>query len=298
MDGYRCCACGKAGRAGNLDFWPRQRRPRLGVLGSRHRARALTCFARAKPDFLIIGAAKSGTTSLYEMVCRHPRVAPAVRKEVGYFDDARMHARGMLWYRHHFPTVLRKRGMLTGEATPSYLPHPMAPARAARAVPRAKLIAVLRNPVDRAYSQYNMRLRRGREYMSFEDAVRLEGERTSWDRERGARDPDHQTYSGIYHLYAGGGIYADHLGRWLEHFETGDILVASSEQMRLEQQKVLDSVFEFLGLESFGVSERVALNESPAPPMSPKTRKELVEFFRPHNARLYRMIGRRFDWDR
>ena len=232
------------------------------------------------------------------MVCRHPRVAPAVRKEVGYFDDARMHARGMLWYRHHFPTVLRKRGMLTGEATPSYLPHPMAPARAARAVPRAKLIAVLRNPVDRAYSQYNMRLRRGREYMSFEDAVRLEGERTSWDRERGARDPDHQTYSGIYHLYAGGGIYADHLGRWLEHFETGDILVASSEQMRLEQQKVLDSVFEFLGLESFGVSERVALNESPAPPMSPKTRKELVEFFRPHNARLYRMIGRRFDWDR
>ena len=176
-------------------MWPLQRYTRLAVAGSKKRFRAATSFMRSLPDFIVIGAAKSGTTSLYEMICRHPRVLPAARKEINYFDDPRMHERGALWYRRHFPTALEKRlprAKLTGEATPSYFPHPAAPARAARAVPRAKLILALRNPVDRAYSHYNMRLRRGRESMTFEDALEYEEGRTAWDRERSAKDPPPQ----------------------------------------------------------------------------------------------------------
>jgi len=301
VSGYACPVCGKGGgRAGQADFWPFQGHPRLAVAGSKKRLRAATSFMRSLPDFIVIGAAKAGTTSLYEAICRHPRVLPAVRKEINYFDDPRMHERGALWYRQHFPTLLEKRlpRRLTGEATPSYFPHPAAPARVARAVPRAKLILALRNPADRAYSHYNMRLRRGREFMTFEDALAYEERRTAWDRERSATDPRHKAYRSYNYGYAEGGRYSEHLGRWLEHFAAGDILILEAGRMRQEWQASLDEVYSFLGLEPFGVGAPTALNEGDYAPMSPAVREGLLDYFRPHNERLYSMIGRRFDWDR
>ncbi len=302
MIGYACPVCGKGGRAGQADFWPFQRHPRLAVAGSKKRFRAATSFMRALPDFVVIGATKSGTTSLYEMICRHPRVLPAVRKEINYFDDPRMHERGALWYRQHFPTVLEKSlpgaRKITGEATPSYFPHPAAPARAARAIPRAKLVLALRNPADRAYSHYHMRLRRGRECMTFEDALEYEGRRTAWDRERSATDPRHKAYRSYNYGYAEGGRYAEHLERWLGHFAAKDILVVEADQMRRDGQAALDGVYSFLGLEPFGAGAPASLNEGDYAPMKEATREKLLGYFRPHNERLYSMLGRRFDWDR
>ena len=302
MSGYACPVCGKGGgRAGQADFWPFQRRPRLAVAGSKKRLRAATSFMRSLPDFVVIGAAKSGTTSLYEMICRHPRVLPAVRKEINYFDDPRMHERGALWYRQHFPTVFEKRlprAKLTGEATPSYFPHPAAPARAARAVPRAKLVLALRNPADRAYSHYNMRLRRGRECMTFEDALEYEERRTAWDRERSAADPRHKAYRSYNYGYAEGGRYAEHLERWLAHFAAENILTVEADRMKRDGQAALDEVYSFLGLEPFGAGAPAALNEGSYAPMKEATREKLLDYFRPHNERLYSVIGRRFDWDK
>ena len=300
MSGYACPVCGKGGgRAGQADFWPLQRHPRLAVAGSKKRLRAATSFMRSLPDFIVIGAAKAGTTSLYETICKHPRVLPAVRKEINYFDDPRMHERGALWYRQHFPTLLEKRlpRKLTGEATPSYFPHPAAPARVARAVPRAKLVLALRNPADRAYSHYNMRLRRGREFMTFEDALGYEERRTAWDRERSATDPRHKAYGSYNYGYAEGGRYAEHLGRWLEHFAAERILVLEADRMRRDWQAALDEVCAFLGLEPF-CAPASSLNEGGYAPMSPAIREGLLDYFRPHNERLYSMIGRGFDWDR
>ena len=210
-----------------------------------------------------------------------------------------MHERGALWYRQHFPTLLEKRlpRKLTGEATPSYFPHPAAPARVARAVPRAKLILALRNPADRAYSHYNMRLRRGRESMTFEDALEYEGRRTAWDRERSAADPRHKAYRSYNYGYAEGGRYAEHLGRWLEHFAADRILILEAGRMRQDWQASLDGVYSFLGLEPFR-APAASLNEGDYAPMSPAVRERLLDYFRPHNERLYSMTGRRFDWDR
>ena len=115
---------------------------------------------RLMPDFIIIGAARCGTTNLYRNLTQHPYIVPAFRKEVHFFDHTSNFKNGVAWYRAHFPLLLykhykqvRKQDIVTGEASPYYIFHPHAPKRAFEIVPQVKLIVMLRNPVDRAYSQ-------------------------------------------------------------------------------------------------------------------------------------------------
>ena len=143
------------------------------MLGGYHSLRALSGrspgHGRLLPDFVIIGTAKSGTTSLYAWLCEHPCVEPATHKEVHYFDYN--YYRGVDWYRAHFPTVRERdafaathgRPFLTGEASPSYISHHWVPERLAGLLPQAKLLVVLRDPVQRAYSQFQMSRREGEE---------------------------------------------------------------------------------------------------------------------------------------
>jgi len=137
------------------------------------------------PDFLIIGATKSGTMSLYRMIASHPQVMPAKSKECAFFNrDLYARPLGGLWYRSHFPNVLHRhrlsrlhgRKILTGEATPNYLFSPHAPGRVKATLPDARLIVTLRNPVDRAYSAYCMHIRNNLESLTFEDAISVEVE--------------------------------------------------------------------------------------------------------------------------
>ena len=109
------------------------------------------------PDFVIIGAQRCGTSSLYSYLIEHPQIAPATRKELHYFDLN--YAAGDEWYRSQFPqfpdTPFDGRLTVTGEASPYYLFHPMAAERCASVVPDAKLIVMVRDPVERAYSHYH-----------------------------------------------------------------------------------------------------------------------------------------------
>jgi hypothetical protein len=107
----------------------------------------------ALPDFVIIGAQKCGTSSLYHLLTRHPHVERAATKELHFFDL--LFDEGIEWYRQCFPPPKLKDGRRTihGEATPGYLFHPLVPERMAEAVPQARLIALLRNPANRAYSK-------------------------------------------------------------------------------------------------------------------------------------------------
>ena len=156
----------------------------------------------AMPDFLIIGTQRGGTTSLYNYLLARPQIAAATRKEVHFFDN-NFH-RGIPWYRAHFPSLIqgdmaetiRGQRFITGEASPYYLFHPHAPARAALVVPKAKLIVLLRNPVDRAYSHYCRMVKKGRETLSFEDALAQEEIRTRGEGQRLAADP-HTTIATI-----------------------------------------------------------------------------------------------------
>jgi lipopolysaccharide transport system ATP-binding protein len=162
---------------------------------------------------VIIGEKKCGTTSLYHLLTRHPHVEPAALKEphyfVEHFDD------GIEWYRRCFPPPTWKGGRrsITGEATPKYLSHPIVPERMAEVVPQARLIALLRNPVDRAYSDYQQMVRKGLEPRTFEEAVEaqkkslpfVKEDETLEHEERASLDDD-----ALYNEYLSRGTYVDY----------------------------------------------------------------------------------------
>ena len=114
----------------------------------------ITAPFRALPDFLIVGAQKGGTSSLYAYLAQHPSVLPSFRKEVKFFDCN--YFCGHTWYRAHFPLryKLSRGNRITGEGTPNYLFHPTALQRLALTLIDVKIIILLRNPADRAYSHY------------------------------------------------------------------------------------------------------------------------------------------------
>lgn len=251
----------------------------------------------ALPDYLIIGATKGGTGSLYRYLNQHPQIKPALTKEVRFFD--KYYDRGINWYRVFFPFKdLLKRKYITGEATPRYLDHPHAPKRVKAIIPNTKLIVLLRNPIDRAYSMYNMRLSRGRENHSFQDVIKLEKERTNGEFKK--MELDEKYYSSTYfqHSYLDKGIYVDKLQRWMNVFPKEQFLIINSEEFFKNTSETYNKVLKFLGLyslelESYPIQGRV----SKLKPIDPTLRKQLVEFFKPHNERLYKFLGRNFGWD-
>jgi len=173
-----CPVCKRPRRVRWTYFWrfPRPQKTAASLV------RRISGLLRTLPDFLIIGAAKSGTTSLYGLITAHPDVLAARTKETHYFNFQHNVWMGMWWYRGHFPSILKKRyiakrrgrRVLSGEASPSYLSSHTTPARIRAALPDARLIVILRNPVDRAYSRYNQNLRTQRESLAFEDAIAAE----------------------------------------------------------------------------------------------------------------------------
>jgi hypothetical protein len=260
---------------------------------------------RLLPDFVIIGAAKAGTTSLYGWLSEHPFVAPASQKEVHYFDYN--HYRGEGWYRKHFAleadraTFDRRHGrpFLTGEASPSYISHFWVPQRLAGLLPDAKLVVALRNPVDRAYSQFQMSRREGEEPIeSFAAAVAAEEERLNPECARAFADERYNSWAIGCWSYLMRGRYAEQLTRWLEFFDRRQFHFVTLEELSLHPQHALDQVHEFLGLPPHAYADLPALHTAAYDRLSPDVRAQLSEYFRPHNERLYELAGVDFGWDR
>jgi hypothetical protein len=246
----------------------------------------------ALPDFLIIGAPKCGTTSLYYLLTGHPHVKPAAAKELHFFSSH--FELGIQWYRRCFPRPTHKdgRSTITGEATPSYLADLHAPARVAEVVPQARLIVLLRNPVDRAYSHYQMGRRKGWETTAtFEEAV-------------GADNTERPLGEGVPFAddsrYLSGGIYVDQLARWLSFFRDEQMLVLRSEDFSWRPEAALKRVLGFLELPNWepqagGLHEKLHTGGYEQE-MQAATRLQLEEYFEPHNRRLYAFLGEDFGW--
>lgn len=245
------------------------------------------------PDFVIIGAQKCGTTFLYDLLMQHPRVEPAERKEVHFFD---LHyGKGVDWYRSRFPP--REQGTLTGEATPYYLFHPHAARRMAKVVPGVRLITLLRNPIDRAYSHYHMELGRGRETLkTFEEAVDAEEGRLRGERTRMLEDEHYASFDYQHFSYLSRGIYVDQLMEWSRFFGGEQMLVSRSEDFFEGNVDALEPVLEFLGLADWKPEVMEPSFEGSYPPMDPATRRRLHDYFEPHNRRLHEYLGVDFGW--
>ena len=251
-----------------------------------------TSFARALPDFLIIGAQKAGTTALYSYLRRHPEIGGPAWKEVSYFD--RHYRRGTGWYRGQFP--FRSDGRIAGEASPGYLFHPLAPERVKETVPDAKLIVLVRNPVERALSHYHHEVALGREPLSFEQAIEAEPERTRGEEERLVREPGYFSHAWWDYTYLARGRYAEQLERWFAVFPREQLLVLASEEMAAEPAQTFARVLDFVGaaphrLDSFPRVYRQSYAE-----MRPETRRRLEAEFAEPNTRLYELLGRDFPW--
>jgi len=250
------------------------------------------------PDFLIIGAQKCGTTSLYHILMDHTHVAPAFKKELHYFDSSKF-AKGAEWYRSNFPPPSFENGqrIITGEASPYYLYHPLAARRASQVVPQAKLIALLRNPVDRAYSDYRHRFSDGVETLSFEEAIEAEEERISGEREKILADEGYLSTSHRRYSYLARGVYVDQLRQWHEYFERDQLLVMKSEDFFARPEESLKDVLDFLELPVWDRKDYGrGRNRRSYDPMSPAVRERLESYFEPHNQRLYEYLSADFGW--
>lgn len=260
--------------------------------------RYVTAGLRALPDFIVVGAQKGGTSALNFYVAKnHPSVRRSMRKEVHYYD--RNFDKSLLWYRAHFPLrAALGDGVITGEASPYYLAHPHAPRRIASVQTDVKLIALLRNPKDRALSHYQMSVRKGRETLSFDEAVRREEERIAGEWDRMVEDETYESVTYRAFSYKHRGRYAEQLRRYLEFFERDQILVISSEAMRQDTPAGLRRVCDFLAIpyaEHFreaGPRHTRSYSRS----MSEETERYLEEYFAPLNAELYELLGEDFRW--
>ena len=263
--------------------------------------RNMTSQFRTLPDFLIVGEAKAGTTTLYDLLARHPQVAAAAMKEVHFFDLR--FSRGVDWYRAQFPMAYRVRGeyrgpgarLLTGEASPYYMLHPHAPRRIKALVPDVRMIALVRNPVERAYSHFHHESRAGREPLSFEEAIEREPERLAGERERMLADEAYSSVSYRRNSYLKRGLYAEQLEGLYKLFSSEQLLVVCSEELFKNPAKTYADVVSFLGLPRDTTAIRKQ-NSGSYSAMSPGTRALLVSYFEPHNQRLYSLLGRDLGW--
>ena len=280
---------------------------RVVHLGTRSYGR-LTSPGRMSPAFLICGGQRCGTTSLYRALAGHPVVLKAVlHKGVHYFDTS--YDRGLGWYRAHFPLqrsaekITERYGVpaQTFESSPYYMYHPQAAARIAHDLPQAKLIVLVRDPVERAYSQHHHEVARDFEpERDFGAALALEPARLHRQEERLAEDPSYYSFAHQHHAYRSRGEYARYLSVMAQHVGRERIHVVESERFFTHPEEVYDEVCEFLGLPTY--LERPPFEQHNARPrqsdMDPAIRHELTCHYQSHDAALAGWLGRTPVWRR
>ena len=268
-------------------------------------ALAPTSGRRVLPDYLIMGAHRCGTTSLHRYLLGHQCVEQTLLGVKGMHYFSSHSHRSWAWYRAHFPTrasrekAMRDEGrrLVVGESSPYYLFHPLAPARIAERLPDVKLIVLLRDPVERAYSHYqHMRFEGLERCITFEEALAREPERLDGEVDKILTVPGYESFHHRHHAYVTRGIYADQIGTLYSLFPQERLLVLD---FLADPTGGLQTVLSFLGLGPFDAPiELERHNAGSYERMRPPTRARLVEFFAPHNRRLYDLLGTDLGWSR
>lgn len=242
------------------------------------------------PAFMMIGQGKAGTTALFSYLCQHPRVAAPVMKEPHYWSRHFSAAADGDWYRACFPPIPAESALITGEASTDYFTHEQAPTRIAEAFPHLKLILLLRDPVARAYSHYQMYRRIGWEQRDWASIVAAELEALPTcplaEPELAAAPPlvHRQAY-----LLSGAALLF--LQRWLRLFPSEQLLILQHAEMRRDTAATVRRVYRFLGLPHFSPDCREWINQGRYPPMAPELQQRLQAWFRPHQEALAQFLA-------
>ncbi len=255
---------------------------------------------RGLPDYLIIGAKRSGTTALARWLTRQAGVSPLFPplqgiKGVHYFD--RHFGQSEEWYRSFFPLLGSRRGLISGEASPYYLYHPFAARRAAQVVPGARLIVLLRHPVDRALSHFRDERKLGNETRPLMQALEEEEGLLAPEHARMEADPSYYSFAHEHLSYAEQGAYALHLRRWLGFFPREQLFALRSEDLFSDPLPHLVRLLAFLGLP--GPPRTAFTKENSAPRMTCADREALGWLDRRFGSvaeELSDLLGTRFAW--
>ena len=261
----------------------------------------LTSSFRTLPNFFVIGGVRCGTTSLYHYLGQHNCIKQATYDELGYFDD-NFHL-GLNWYRSLFPTKFiqkkiesKYKKFLTYDVTPFYIYNPLVVDRIFKFSPNAKIIAVLRNPIDRAYSNFNNRIQdEGDTETTFEEIVYSEIEKIKNNKNN--KENNVFLVNEFYELLLARGFYAKQLEFWFKKFPRKNMLLISSEELAVNTDKTISEIFEFLEVPDQKINDLTKQNKIKYPKMKDSTREILINFFKPHNEKLFGMLGRRFNWN-
>ena len=259
--------------------------------------RIMTNQLRVLPDFVVIGSTKSGTTSLHYYLIQHPRIIS--ERNVHFFEY--MQTNSIEWYRAHFPTKAYKnfKKLTVGEQTATYLFHPLIPKRIHTTIPNAKLIVVLRNPVDRAYSNYTHQVREGIEKRTFEEAIKSELKRIEICKNNPEYKINNNDFNNhVVFSYLRHGIYVDFIKAWMKFFTKEQFLILPTYDLNNNRAKFLKQVFDYLNVQNFEIKDVERQNVGEYKKLDKSMRKFLVDYYRPHNERLFKLLEKNFDWDK
>lgn len=294
-----------AGLAGLKNASPRWARTVADVTTRGYAMR--TAGNRPAPDFMVVGTKRGGTTSMFRYLLMHPGILglfPESRGKKGTEYFFRHLHRDETWWRSHFHTESHRRRVaarlgyrpLSGEASPYYLWDPRIVGRVRALAPRLKAIALLRDPVERAWSHYQERVANGVEPLTFAEALDREADRTDGEPERMAADPAYYSEAHDFYSYRARGLYLPQLRNWLESFERDRLLVLRSEDMYADVQGTLDTVSDFLGVPRHPLPTTRPFNSSGRRRLDPDLAARLAAYYAEPNRELEEFLGRPLHW--
>ena len=263
------------------------------------RIRKINSNNRVLPDFIIVGAQKAGTTSLFRYLTSHPQIkVPFKTKEIHFFDGGLEsednYKKGLKWYKSHFALKSKMNNKLTYEASPLYLFHPCAPKRIKKDIPDVKIIILLRNPVERTISHYFHELRKGREQLAPDDAFRKEE-----DRLKGVfENKRYKSKEFLNYTYKSRSKYEEQIRRYLEIFPDQNILILKSELLFNRPKITLKKICNFLNIETtyqFNNLKPKNIGDNKEE-INEDTYNYLSDFFESYNKKLKSLLGEDFDW--
>lgn len=253
-----------------------------------------------KPNFLIIGVQRGGTSSLFRYLMEHPQIASPVDKEIHFFD---LHfQKGWHWYLEQFSlfngeyqeNINHSKNIITGEASPYYIFHPLVAQRVKQYCPDIKLIVLLRNPIDRAISHYHHCIRFQLEKLPLNEALKLEKDRLKGEAEKFKQDEHYYSYNHQHLAYISRGKYIQQLKHWRQYFDQQQFLILQSENFYNNPAKTLEKVTNFLEIDNYKLTEYYPHNQAEYPKTSPTIIKQLRAYFHPYNQQLYQYLEKEF----
>lgn len=282
----------------------RQRVPtawRPAVVGAYVQMAKITADRRVLPGFLVVGAQRCGTTSLFRALEQHPQVVrPTFHKGINYFDLD--YERGAAWYRGHFPrrsTVARRAqgdATFAFEASGYYMFHPLAMERIAADLPDVRIVAMLRDPVERAYSAWKHESARGFEDQPFQTALDLEDDRLAGEAQRMRHDPGYQSHAYRHRAYRSRGDYAVQLGHIRSLLPAERLHVVVSEEFFGAPTQAFGGLCDFLGIRDRAGIAFEQHNARPSASMPEEARRQLTAHYLKDQPVLEELIGRPLPW--